>query len=1247
MSSEKIKRVYVEKREGFNIESKHLKTELKETLGIIGLEGLRILNRYDFVAQEDSVYEQIKKLILSEPNVDKVYDEDFPHVEEERFFAMEYLPGQYDQRADSAAQCIQILLPEARSKVKTAKVILLRGKISDKEFTKIKDYCINPVDSREASMEIPHKLTDDLEEPNDIEIIKGFILFNDEELEQYRKEKGFAMSKEDMLFVKEYFGKDEKRNPTVTELKVIDTYWSDHCRHTTFFTEIRDIQIEEGPYKEQIESTLKQYLASREYIETKKPITLMDLGTINTKQCKKMGLLEDLDQSEEINACSIKIDVDVDGQTEKWLLMFKNETHNHPTEIEPFGGAATCLGGAIRDPLSGRSYVYQAMRVTGSGDPRKSIDETIPGKLSQRKISKEAAKGFSSYGNQIGLATGQVTEIYHPGYIAKRMEVGAVIGAAPQENVVREEPLPGDIVLIIGGRTGRDGCGGATGSSKAHTEESLTQCGAEVQKGNPPEERKIQRLFRKPKVTKLIKRCNDFGAGGVSVAIGELADSLDIDLDAVPKKYEGLDGTELAISESQERMAVVIAAKDLEDFISFGHEENLEVTKVADVTASGRLIMKWRNKVILDLSRAFLNTNGAKQYADVMIASPNQSVENHHHEDSLKEIFMSELQDLNACSQQGLGEMFDGSIGAGSVLMPYGGKYAITPAEGMAGKIPVLKGETNTCSLMSYGYDPEVCEWSPYHGGIYSVVESVAKIVAMGGDYTKIRLSMQEYFERLEKDPVKWGKPFSALLGAYFAQDALEIAAIGGKDSMSGTFNDLTVPPTIISFAVTVDKAENVLSPEFKQTGSKIYLVEIKRDEKEIPNFEELKQKYSKIKNLINQKVILSAKTIGKGGIGVALAKMSFGNKIGVSINESFEVNRLFDKSIGSILVEVKANKEGQLDNQFTLIGETVDEELIKIGKENIDVDSLIKAYELPLAKVHPIKEDEIGDLKTLHFETSPRVYKGQKIGAPRVFIPVFPGTNCEYDSIKAFEKAGATVNSMVFKNLNSQDIEESLKNMAKKISEAQILMMPGGFSAGDEPDGSGKFIATIFRNPYITEAVMELLNKRDGLILGICNGFQALIKLGLVPYGKIRPLGESAPTLTYNKIGRHISRLSMTKVVSKRSPWLNKAELGQMHNIPMSHGEGRFVADESTLQELIDKGQIATQYVDLSGNASYDGRYNPNGSLYAVEGITSPDGRVLGKMGHSERIGNDIHKNQSGEKNQFIFESGVQYFQI
>ncbi|WP_303862914.1 phosphoribosylformylglycinamidine synthase [Alkalibaculum bacchi] len=1247
MSSEKIKRVYVEKREGFNIESKHLKTELKETLGVIGLEGLRILNRYDFEVQEDSVYEQIKKLILSEPNVDKVYDEDFPHVEEERFFAMEYLPGQYDQRADSAAQCIQILLPEAKSKVKTAKVILLRGKISDNEFIKIKDYCINPVDSREASLEILQKLTDDLEEPNDIEVVEGFISFNDEKLDQYRKEKGFAMSKEDMVFVKEYFEKDEKRNPTVTELKVIDTYWSDHCRHTTFFTEIRDIQIEEGPYKEQIESTLKQYLASREYIETKKPITLMDLGTINTKLCRKMNLLEDLDQSEEINACSIKIDVDVDGQTEKWLLMFKNETHNHPTEIEPFGGAATCLGGAIRDPLSGRSYVYQAMRVTGSGDPRKSIDETIPGKLSQRKISKEAAKGFSSYGNQIGLATGQVTEIYHPGYIAKRMEVGAVIGAAPQKNVVREEPLPGDIVVIIGGRTGRDGCGGATGSSKAHTEESLTQCGAEVQKGNPPEERKIQRLFRKPKVTKLIKRCNDFGAGGVSVAIGELADSLDIDLDAVPKKYEGLNGTELAISESQERMAVVIAAKDLDDFISFGHEENLEVTKVAYVTASGRLIMKWRNKVILDLSRAFLNTNGAKQYADVIIDSPKQSVQNHNHEDSLKERFVNALQNLNACSQQGLGEMFDSSIGAGSVLMPYGGKYALTPAEGMAGKIPVLKGETNTCSLMSYGFDPEVCEWSPYHGGIYSVVESVAKIVAMGGDYRKIRLSMQEYFERLEKDPIKWGKPFSALLGAYFAQDALGIAAIGGKDSMSGTFNDLTVPPTMISFAVTVDKAENVLSPEFKETGSKVYLVEIKRDEKEIPDFEELKEKYSKIKNLINQKVILSAKTIGKGGIGVALAKMSFGNKIGVSVKESFEVEKLFDKSIGSILVEVKANQENQLENQFILIGETIEEESIKIGKDNIDLDSLVKAYELPLSKVYPIKEDEIGDLETLRFETSPRVYKGEKIGTPRVFIPVFPGTNCEYDSIKAFEKAGATVESMVFKNLSSQDIEESLKNMAKQISEAQILMMPGGFSAGDEPDGSGKFIATIFRNPYITEAIMELLNKRDGLILGICNGFQALIKLGLVPYGEIRPLAESAPTLTYNKIGRHISRLSMTKVVSNLSPWLNKAELGQMYNIPMSHGEGRFVANESTLQELIDKGQIATQYVDLSGNASYDGLYNPNGSLYAVEGITSPDGRVLGKMGHSERIGKDIHKNQGGEKNQFIFESGVEYFKI
>lgn len=1237
-----IRRAFIEKRQGFNVEAEHLFHEIKETLNIKGLENFRILNRYDFTCENQEAYDEITSLILSEPNVDLVFADKLPEAYS-RVLAMEYLPGQYDQRADSAEQCIQILGHDSDPKVKTARVYLMDGQISDEEYTKIKKYLINPIDSREASMEIPTKLEDDLVEIKDIEIIHGFIDYDENQLEDFRNHMSFAMSHDDITMIKDYF-KEEDRDPTITELKVIDTYWSDHCRHTTFNTEIKDVQFQEGRYKEVIERAFEDYLQTRKVLEVKKPMCLMDLGTINSKLSKKLGLLDDLDISEEINACSIEMDVNIDGNKEKWLLMFKNETHNHPTEVEPFGGAATCLGGAIRDPLSGRSYVYQAMRVTGSGDPRKSLEDTLPGKLPQRKISKEAARGYSSYGNQIGLATGQVTEVYHEGYIAKRMEVGAVIAAAPKENVIRETPQTGDIVLLVGGRTGRDGIGGATGSSKSHTEESLTKSGAEVQKGNAPEERKIQRLFRKPEISKLIKRCNDFGAGGVSVAIGELAESLEIDLDVVPKKYEGLDGTELAISESQERMAVVIRAKDFEAFKKYGNEENLEVTKVADITDTGRLIMKWRGKTILDISRKFLDTNGAKQFTKVNVISPSEYKPLELGSISFKDNLFNTLQDLNVCSQQGMGEMFDSTIGAATVLMPFGGKYRKTTPDGMVAKLPVLKGETNTCSMMSFGFDPEISQWSPFHGGIYSVVESIAKIVAMGGDYKKSRLSMQEYFEKLEDDPSKWGKPFSGLLGAYTAQKELGLGAIGGKDSMSGTFNDLSVPPTIISFAVNHDITENIISPEFKKVGSEIYLVEIDLDENQVPNFDTIKSSYEKVKELIDKKVILSAKTITSGGITAALSKMAFGNMIGFKFAETSDLNSLFQKKIGSILVEVSPENGAQVQG-FKKIGTTIAEEMMIYGNDSIDLNDMVDRWEKPLLPIYPIKKDVEGEIKTLKSNLTSRAYRGEKIGQPRVFIPVFPGTNSEYDSARAFQKAGAITNISVFRNQNANDVQESLKNFAEEIRKSQILMIPGGFSAGDEPDGSGKFIATIFRNPEIADAVMDLIKNRDGLILGICNGFQALIKLGLLPYGEIRPLKENDPTLTFNKMGRHISQLAATKIVSKLSPWFNNVNLGDIYSIPLSHGEGRFVADEAILQDLINNGQIATQYVDLNGEATYDGYYNPNGSLYAAEGLTSPDGRILGKMGHSERIAEDIYRNIPGDKDQKVFKSGVEYF--
>ncbi|MGM0396859.1 MAG: phosphoribosylformylglycinamidine synthase [Bacillota bacterium] len=1239
-----IKRVYVEKRKGFDVEAMHMLHEIKESLGIEGLDSVRILNRYDFTCKDRESFVEIVNKILSEPNVDLVHKTDLPEYKG-RALAVEFLPGQYDQRADSAVQCIQILLGDMDAKVKSAKTFLLEGSISDGDFKKVKDYLINPVDSREASPEIPETLEDQVIDPEDIMVHEGFVDYSHNELEAFRKEMGFAMSFEDISLIRDYFKNDEERNPTETELKVIDTYWSDHCRHTTFFTEIEDIKIQEGKYQDVFQGALDRYLVSREETGVRKPVSLMDLATINARESRKKGMLENLDISDEINACSIEIDVDIDGKDEKWLLMFKNETHNHPTEIEPFGGAATCLGGAIRDPLSGRSYVYQAMRVTGSGDPRTPMDHTIPGKLPQRKITREAARGYSSYGNQIGLATGQVTEIYHEGYVAKRMEVGAVIAAVPKSNVVRIAPQQGDIVLLVGGKTGRDGIGGATGSSKSHTEESLETSGAEVQKGNAPEERKIQRLFRKPELAKLIKKCNDFGAGGVSVAIGELADSITIDLDAIPKKYEGLNGTELAISESQERMAVVIAPDDLQRFKELGHEENLEVTKVAEITDTGRLVMNWKKNCILDIKRSFLDTNGARQFTKVVLKSPSEKEEKEFSYSSLEEGLKETLSDLNVCSQKGMNAMFDNTVGAATVLMPEGGKHRLTPIEGMSAKIPVLEGDTTTCSLMTFGYDPEICQWSPYHGGVYSVLQAISKLVAMGGDYTKARLSMQEYFEKLENDPEKWGKPFSALLGAYTAQSELGIAAIGGKDSMSGTFNDLSVPPTIITFAVATDKTNNILSPEFKRENSVVYLAEIRPDENRLPDFDEVRKTYGDLKKLVDAGVVLSAKTVSNGGIAAAISKMSFGNKIGFNFDSEMTGKDLYGKKIGSIILEVSKDDVDKIPEYMKKIGNTIDEQKLVMGEGSVGIDGLINTWLNTLEGIFPIKLDVDEEIENLESKATPKPYSGLKIARPRIFIPVFPGTNSEYDSKRAFKKAGGIVSSTVFRNQSSQDIDDSLKEWADEISRSQILMIPGGFSAGDEPDGSGKFIATIFRNPYLSEAVMELLKNRDGLVLGICNGFQALIKLGLLPDGEISTIHENSPTITFNRIGRHISQLQPTRIVSKLSPWFANTQVGEIYTMPLSHGEGRFVAEEDVLKRLIQNGQIASQYVDLDGNATYDGAFNPNGSLMAVEALTSPDGRVLGKMGHSERIADDIYRNIPGEKNQRIFRAGIDYF--
>ena len=1254
--SSNVKRLLVEKREGFDLEAKALMKDLKDSLHIDCIDDLRLLNRYDIEGLSDEICDSASKTIFSEPNLDVVYKEDVEYDKDAKVFAVEYLPGQYDQRADWAAQCVQIINEGQRPNINSAKLYILTGDIDDELFAKIKSYVINPVDSREASLEKPETLELETEIPTEVATIEGFIDFSMEELEKFLKEQGLAMTIDDLKYVQEYFQNQEKRNPTITEIKVLDTYWSDHCRHTTFMTQIKDVEIEDGKFNEIIKETYSKYVEARNtiYIDRQKDMCLMDIATIAVKELKAAGKLEDLDESEEINACSINIDVNVDGKIEKYLLMFKNETHNHPTEIEPFGGAATCLGGAIRDPLSGRSYVYQAMRVTGSADPRTSLEDTLHGKLMQKKITTEAANGYSSYGNQIGLTTGQVTEVYDEDFVAKRMEIGAVIAAVPKENVIRKRPEKGDIIILLGGKTGRDGCGGATGSSKEHSEESIETCGAEVQKGDAPNERKIQRFFRNKEVAQMIKRCNDFGAGGVSVAIGEIAESLDINLDLVPKKYDGLDGTELAISESQERMACAIDAENKDRFIELAGLENLQATHVATVTDTGYLRMFWNGKAIVDLNRAFLDTNGKKQQTDIHV--PKVDEENTFFNtgkikvegETISDKFDSVLKDLNVCSQKGLVEKFDNTIGSNTVLLPFGGKYQRTPIQGMVAKIPVLDGKTTTSSIMTFGYNPKIGKWSPFHGALYAVVESICKLVAVGGDYKTTRLTFQEYFEKLGKDKTKWGKPFSALLGAYYAQKEFEIPAIGGKDSMSGTFEHINVPPTLVSFAVDTVDAEYVVSQEFKKAGSVLAVIKTPTLESGIPDFDILKKNLDKIRELTQTKKVLASYALGYGGLGEAIAKMAFGNKIGFEVAKDVDADKLFNPAYGNIALEMdKADLALLEDLDYKVAGKTIEGQYIDVDGYKVCLGKIYKAYESTLEPIFPTKAVEpTGEVKNINFIVNEHQKSSLSIAQPKVFIPAFPGTNCEYDSARAFEDAGAKASIKVFRNLNYANIEDSIETMVKEIESSQIVMIPGGFSAGDEPDGSAKFIATVFRNPRIAEAVNDLLTNRDGLMLGICNGFQALIKLGLVPYGEIKPVtSEDAPTITYNNIGRHQAKVVTTRIASNKSPWLAGTQVGDLHSISISHGEGKFVANKETFDQLVANGQIATQYVDLDGNATYDIDYNPNGSFYAVEGITSADGRILGKMGHSERIGKYTLKNIHGEKEQKIFESGVNYF--
>lgn len=1254
----RVIRIFVEKKPGFDIEAGHIMADLRENLGMTAIEDLRYLNRYDISGLSQEEFQQARGTILSEPNVDQVYDEEFPAPEGYRVFAMEYLPGQYDQRADSAAQCVQLLTQGERPQVLTARVVAVKGNITDEQFEKIQSYLVNPVESRIASLDKPESLDMQAEVPPDVARVKGFIGWNGEELKNYYGSMGFAMTLEDLAFCQEYFRDTEHRDPTVTELRVIDTYWSDHCRHTTFLTRLEQVEIEKGALSGAIEEALKAYYDARDTVygkDTSRPVSLMDMALVGMKLLRKEGKIPDLDVSEEINACSIQVPVTIDGETQQWLVQFKNETHNHPTEIEPFGGAATCLGGAIRDPLSGRAYVYQAMRVTGSGDPRTSFEDTMPGKLPSRKITTGAASGYSSYGNQIGLATGQVTELYDPGYMAKRMEIGAVIGASPKENVIRETPMPGDAIVLLGGRTGRDGCGGATGSSKAHTEQSIETCGAEVQKGNPPTERKIQRLFRDGEVAKLIKRCNDFGAGGVCVAIGELADGLTVDLDRVSKKYEGLDGTELAISESQERMAVVLDPKDIPAFLQAAHQENLEAQQVAEVTENPRLKMNWRGDLIVDLSREFLNTNGVTQRAKAKITAADPAEDYRHlAPKALRDLpvgkaFEENLKRLEVCSQKGLSERFDSSIGAGTVLMPFSGKYQLTPEEAMVAKIPLLKGETDDATAMSYGYIPGISRWSPFHGAAYAVVESLSKLLAVGADPAAARLTFQEYFERLHDVPERWGKPAAALLGAFTAQVNMGNPAIGGKDSMSGSFEALDVPPTLVSFAVAMTKASKTVSACFRKAGSQAWMVPVPENpETHLPAWDKLKAVYAKIYEMMGKNQILSASVVREGGAAAAVCRMCFGNQMGFQFAGDPDQKTLFAPLSGTLVLELKDDSDttGLETLGASVLGAVCGEPVILIGSERLSLAALTEAWEKPLEKVFPTR----AETKAYFCQVPLYSERNQKAPAvqyakPRVFIPAFPGTNCEVDTARAFERAGAKADVLIVKNLTPADIEETIEAMVKAIQNAQIIMLPGGFSGGDEPDGSGKFIATTFRNPRVAEAVSELLEKRDGLMLGICNGFQALIKLGLVPYGRITQIQENDPTLTFNTLGRHVSRMVYTRVTSVKSPWLMGAEAGQIHTVPVSHGEGRFVADAQTVARLMANGQIATQYVDLDGNPSMDIQWNPNGSVCAIEGITSPDGRILGKMGHSERQGENLYGNVPGEKDQQLFASGVRYF--
>ncbi len=1252
----KVRRVYVEKKEGFGVQAQDLKNEISSYLGIRDVENVRVLIRYDVENLSDETFKKACRGVFAEPPVDLLYEEEFPVADTCRVFSVEYLPGQFDQRADSAVQCVQFIKEDEQPVIRTATTYVIQGRdgvISEEEFERIKAHCINPVDSRETGLQKPETLVEDFDDPEDVKIFDGFRDMEESKLKELYDSLGLAMTFKDFLHIRTYFKGEEDRDPTMTEIRVLDTYWSDHCRHTTFSTELTEVSFGEGDYRKPMEETYRQYLKDHSEIfkgRTDKFVCLMDLALMAMRKLKQEGKLADQEESDEINACSIVVPVSVDGVEEEWLVNFKNETHNHPTEIEPFGGAATCLGGAIRDPLSGRTYVYQAMRVTGAADPTVSVNDTMKGKLPQKKLVRKAAHGYSSYGNQIGLATGAVKEIYHPNYVAKRMEIGAVLGAAPRRAVIRETSDPGDIIILLGGRTGRDGCGGATGSSKVHTEDSTSTCGAEVQKGNPPTERKIQRLFRREEVSRLIKKCNDFGAGGVSVAIGELADGLRVDLDKVPKKYAGLDGTEIAISESQERMAVVVDPRNVDEFMGYAKEENLESTCVAVVTEEPRLILSWRGREIVNLSRAFLDTNGAHQETKVAVDIPGRKDGILVREDvaDVKERWLSMLKDLNVCSQKGLVEMFDGSIGAASVFMPHGGKYQMTETQAMVAKLPVLTGDCDTVTMMSYGFDPYLSTWSPFHGAIYAVTESVARIVAAGGDYRKIRFTFQEYFRRMTNDPHRWSQPFAALLGAYHAQIGFGLPSIGGKDSMSGTFEDIDVPPTLVSFAVDVAREKDIITPELKRSGSKLVWLRMMTDEYDLPVYDQIMEQYGRFTQDIRSGRILSAYALDRHGIAAAVSKMAFGNRMGVKIEHNVDERDLFTPAFGDIIAEVPAEKVGELCITYTVIGEVTDDGAFSYRDVTIAESEAEEAWKDTLEKVFPTNSDAKGqDVKIEKglYETKDVHICAHKIATPTVFIPVFPGTNCEYDSAGAFERAGAKTIVQVFRNMSAEDIRDSVRCFEKAIDQSQIIMFPGGFSAGDEPDGSAKFFATAFQNAKMKEAVERLLNERDGLVLGVCNGFQTLVKLGLLPDGEITGQNEDSPTLTYNTIGRHISKMVYTRVVSNKSPWLQKAELGGVYTNPASHGEGRFVAKQEWIDKLFANGQVATQYCDPEGNISMDEEWNVNGSYCAIEGITSPNGRVFGKMAHSERRGRSVAVNIYGEQDLQIFESGVAYF--